>query len=163
MAAHSISNNETTKWAKFGLFFSRLLIASAVTFVLASAFHTQAVLAGLISVGADIPLSLRLQTVLDDLLGLLPTYGIIVFIGMLIAMSVANYLSKALTKRWQVKSTLWLFALAGATAIFSILAAMHPILDVTIIAGARGMAGLLTQSIAGAIGGCVFAVLRRYF
>ncbi len=58
------------------------------------------------------------------------------------------------------KSQIWLYSLAGAVAIFTILAAMHPILNVSIIAGARGLSGLLTQSIAGAIGGAVFGLIK---
>jgi hypothetical protein len=162
--------HQRTKLVRFGLFMFQLLVATLVTFLIASALHTQSVLSGLISVGAEIPLSLRIETVFIDFAGLLPTYGVIVFVGMLIAMSVAlliaNKLLSASAKQTNnaqspvQSSQLWLFSLAGAAAVFTLLSAMHPILDVSIIAGARGLSGLLTQSIAGAIGGLAFALLR---
>jgi hypothetical protein len=130
-------------------------------------------MAGLISIGAEIPFALRMKTVFVDYIGLLPTYGIIIFIGMLIAMFTADIVAKTLqSKRSKSKSRaqeskqipqIWVYALAGSLAIFTILAAMHPIMDITLIAGARGFSGLLAQSIAGAIGGTAFAVLRSRF
>ncbi len=160
--------NKRTKLVRFGLFMFQLLVATLVTFLIASALHTQSVLSGLISVGAEIPLSLRIKTVFVDFAGLLPTYGVIVFVGMLIAMSVALLIANKLLSARHANthqspyqsSQLWLFSLAGAVAVFTLLSAMHPILDVSIIAGARGLSGLLTQSIAGAIGGLVFASVR---
>lgn len=160
--------NKRTKLVQFGLFMFQLLVATLVTFLIASALHTQSVLSGLISVGAEIPLALRIKTVFVDFAGLLPTYGVIVFVGMLIAMSVALLIANKLLSVKHANngespfqsSQLWLFSLAGATAVFTLLSAMHPILDVSIIAGARGLSGLLTQSIAGAIGGLAFALVR---
>ena len=162
------TTNKRTKLVRFGLFMFQLLVATIVTFLIASALHTQSVLSGLISVGAEIPLSLRIKTVFVDFAGLLPTYGVIVFVGMLIAMSVALLIANKLLSARHANihqspyqsSQLWLFSLAGAAAVFTLLSAMHPILDVSIIAGARGLSGLLTQSIAGAIGGLVFASVR---
>ncbi len=162
--------HKRTKLVRFGLFMFQLLLATLVTFLIASALHTQSVLSGLIFVGAEIPLALKIKTIFIDFAGLLPTYGVIVFVGMLIAMSVTLLIAKSLlaassknvdnAQSSLQSSQLWLFALAGAVAMFTLLSAMHPILDVSIIAGARGLTGLLTQSIAGAIGGATFAILR---
>lgn len=161
------NNHKRTKLVRFGLFIFQLLITTIITFLIASALHTQSVLSGLIAVGADIPLSVRIKTVFVDFVGLLPTYGAIVLVGMLIAMSVAVLIAKTLlakpvehTSDQTQKSQVWLYALAGAVAMFTLLAAMHPILNVSIIAGARGLSGLLTQSIAGAIGGAVFGLIK---
>jgi hypothetical protein len=162
-----INNHQRTKLVRFGLFLFQMLVTTMITFLIASALHTQSVLAGLISVGAEIPLSVRIKTVFVDFVGLLPTYGVIVLVGMLIAMSVAVLIANTLrvkplqnTINEPQKSQIWLYALAGAVAMFTILAAMHPILNVSIIAGARGLSGLLTQSIAGAIGGAVFGLIK---
>lgn len=164
------NNQQRTKLVRFSLFIFQLLVTSIITFLIASALHTQSVLSGLISVGAEIPLSVRIKTVFVDFVGLLPTYGVIVLVGMLIAMSVAVLITKTLLAKplknklneqtQPQKSQIWLYALAGAVAMFTILAAMHPILNVSIIAGARGLSGLLTQSIAGAIGGTIFGLIR---
>ncbi len=88
------NNYQRTKLVRFGLFTFQLLITTIVTFIIASALHTQSVLSGLISVGAEIPLGLRIETVFVDFIGLLPTYGSIVFVGMLIAMTVAIFIAK---------------------------------------------------------------------
>ncbi len=88
------NNHQKTKLVRFGLFIFQLLITTIVTFIIASALHTQSVLSGLISVGAEIPLGLRIETVFVDFVGLLPTYGSIVFVGMLIAMTVAILIAK---------------------------------------------------------------------
>ena len=164
------NNHQRTKLVRFGLFVFQLLITTIVTFIIASALHTQSVLSGLISVGAEIPLGVRIETIFVDFVGLLPTYGSIVFTGMLIAMTVAILIAKKIRVKplehatdipqKNQKSALWVYTLAGAVAMFTLLAAMHPILNVSIIAGARGFSGLLTQSIAGAIGGAVFGLTR---
>ena len=49
------------------------------------------------------------------------------------------------------------FSLAGAFAIAVMLMAMHPLLHVTLIAGARSPMGFTCQCLAGAIGGYVFS------
>jgi hypothetical protein len=160
---NKVKNKQSSSLLRFGIFSIKLLIASAVTFIFASFMHTQAVLSGLVNIGAEIPLSLRIQTVFVDFIGLLPTYGIIVLIGMLIAMPVANLVVKKLNlavNSKPQKPQILLYAAAGALAMFCILMAMHPILNITVIAGARGWSGLLSQSIAGAIGGIAFALIR---
>lgn len=137
----------------------KLVIASAATFILASALQTQAVLSGLLNIGAEIPISLRIQTIFVDLIGLFPTYGLVILLGMLIAMAVASLLISKLPSTPQTARTL-VYATAGALAMLCILLAMYPILNVTMIAGARGWSGLLSQCIAGAIGGIIFANIK---
>lgn len=159
------------KVIRLAIFIARLLLASAATFLLASALHTQSVLSDLSAVGAEIPLMLRIETVFTDWLGLLPTYGLIILVGMLIAMSVARLLVELIAKRSTHFTALssgsaqtvliCLYAVAGGLAIFCILSAMHPILNVTIIAGARGWEGILSQSIAGTVGGAIFALTYK--
>lgn len=160
---NNVKNKQSSKLCRLGIFSLRLLLASAVTFTFASFLHTQSVLSGLVSIGAKIPLSLRIKTVFVDFLGLLPTYGIIVLVGMLIAMPVAIFvmtklhsMRKFIAQKYQI----FVYAAAGALAMLCILLAMYPILNVTIIAGARGWFGLFSQSLAGAIGGMAFALIH---
>jgi nucleoside recognition membrane protein YjiH len=130
------------------------LIASIVGFLFASMLHTQSVLAGLSDIGVVIPLMDRLSTTGKDLVGLAPTYGVVILIALGIAFSVAGLLNKKLnTKAW------YLYPLAGGLAFLVMLLAMQPILNVTLIAGARGTAGLIMQIIAGVIAGLCFASL----
>ena len=131
-----------------------LLIASFVGFFFASLLHTQAVLAKLSEINIKIPLSERVETSLQDLLGLAPSYGLVILIALAIAFSIAGLI----TKKWHLKAQ-YLYPLAGACAFLIMLLAMQPILNVTLLAGARGTSGLLMQMSAGLIAGICFAWL----
>jgi cellobiose-specific phosphotransferase system component IIC len=133
-----------------------VLIASVVGFIFASMLHTQAVLAKLTDIGIIITLNDRLSTTWQDMLGLAPTYGIIILIGLTIAFSVTGLLNKKL----HTKGT-FLYPLAGGVAMLVMLLAMQPILNVSLIAGSRGTAGLVMQVIAGLIAGVCFARLIK--
>ena len=141
-------------------FFLRLvthfLVATIFAFVLASLFHSQFVMAELTKVGVDILLNDRLSMSLDDLLGLIPTYGVVVAVSFLLAFVVASIL----IKRFKLNPYA-LYSLSGALGVAVALLAMHPILDITLLAGARSTFGFICQSLAGAIGGGVFSYLRN--
>lgn len=133
-----------------------LLFATLIGFLFASMLHTQAVLAKLTDIGIIITLSERLSTTWQDMLGLAPTYGLIILIGLTIAFSVAGLINKKLKSTGMV-----LYPLAGGLAFLVILLAMQPILNVTLIAGARGTSGLLMQVVAGLIAGLCFSSLMK--
>lgn len=141
------------KWLKR---FAYLLMASIVGFVFASMLHTQAVLGGLSEIGIIISFSDRLSTTIQDMLGLAPSYGLIILIALTIAFSVTGLINKRLqTRAW------YLYPLAGAAAFLVMLLAMQPILNVTLIAGARGTLGLAMQVSAGLIAGICFSALLK--
>jgi hypothetical protein len=131
-------------------------MATIFTFVLASLFHSQFVMAELTSVGVVISFTDRLSMSLDDLIGLSPTYGIVIAISFLLAFSV----SSLIINRFKLPSSA-LYFVGGGIGIAIALLAMQPILDVTLIAGARSTFGFVCQSLAGAIGGWVFSHLRN--
>nr|WP_136252555.1 hypothetical protein [Ningiella ruwaisensis] len=133
-----------------------LIVASAVGFVFASIFHTQAVLAKLSEIDIQIPFNERLTTTGQDLIGLAPTYGPLVLVALLIAFSIAG----ALNKKLHLKRA-YLYPVAGAVAFLVMLLAMQPILNVTLLAGARGLSGMVLQMIAGLIAGLIFAQLHQ--
>lgn len=126
--------------------------ASMLTFVLASIFHSQFVLLGLTQINVDIPISQWLGMTFSDILGLSLSYGIVIAIALLICFGV----STAVAKYWRILPT-WIYPLLGALTIAIMLAAMQPILNVTLIAGARSTMGFLFQCVAGLMGGYVFA------
>jgi hypothetical protein len=131
------------------------LMATIFAFVLASLFHSQFVMSELTSVGVTISVVDRLSMSLDDLIGLYPIYGVVIGLSFLVAFCI----SALLIKRFQLPSKAVYFAGGGcgvATALF----AMHPILDITVIAGARSTLGFICQSLAGAMGGWLFSLLR---
>ena len=134
---------------------SHFLIAVLGTFALASLFHSQFVLAELSAVDIKINLASRISMSLDDLLGLFPMFAAAIAFSLLVSFSVV-----ALIRKLQPASPQWLYPLAGATAMLAMLLAMHPILDITLIAGARSTWGLIFQCLAGFLGGALFMRLR---
>lgn len=135
---------------------THFLVAVIFAFILASLLHSQFVMAELTLLGVEISLNDRLSMSLDDLIGLFPTYGIVIAISFLIAFIVATVFIKKLSL-----SPLILYTLAGGVGLSVALLAMQPILDITLLAGARSTFGFLCQSLAGAIGGGVFSHLRH--
>jgi|TARA_R110000868_G_scaffold52825_1_gene166380 hypothetical protein len=134
---------------------THFLVAVIFAFVLASLFHSQFVMAELTKVGVEILLNDRISMSLDDLLGLYPTYGVIIAVSFFIAF----FVTSLLIKRFKL-SPYMLYCLAGAMGITVALLAMHPILDITFLASARSTFGFISQSLAGAMGGWVFSYLR---
>jgi hypothetical protein len=134
---------------------THFLIAVIFAFVIASLFHSQFVMAELSKVGVEILFNARLSMSIDDLLGLYPTYGIVIAVSYFISFIVAGLL----IKRFKLPSYI-LYCLAGGVGITVALLAMHPILEITLLAGARSALGFACQSLAGAMGGAVFAHLR---
>jgi uncharacterized membrane protein YadS len=134
---------------------THFLIAVIFAFVLASLFHSQFVMAELISVGVDISFNDRLSMSLDDLLGLYPTYGLVIAVSLLIAFVITTLL----VKFFKLPSSI-LYFIGGGLGVATALLAMHPLLDTSLIAGARSTFGFICQSLAGAMGGWAFNHLR---
>ena len=105
--------------------------------------------------GVVVSLSDRINLTLDDWLGLLPTYGAIIAIALAIAFFVVLLLAKKFKKYSMV-----LFVASGITAFAVVLVAIESIMNIHIIAGARGW-GFYLQLLAGALGGLLFALLTR--
>ncbi len=91
----------------------------------------------------------------DDWLGLLPTYGAIIAV----ALAIAFFVTVKLNKKAQKYST-QLFVIAGIVAFGIVLIAIESIMNIHIIAGARGW-GFYAQLLAGAIGGYAFSQLIK--
>jgi nucleoside recognition membrane protein YjiH len=133
-----------------------LLIASLICFVSASVLQTQMVLFGLSELDINIPIADRLNMSMQDLIGLLPTYGPIVLIGLTIGFSIAKLLL-----RFTPISSRIIYVIAGGITMLVILLAMQPVLGVTLLAGARSMNGILLQMLSGVLGGICFMILRK--
>lgn len=133
-------------------------IAVFCTLLLASLFHTQFVLHELVSLGITIEFSTRVSASIDDFLGLIPLYGSIVAIALLLGFSATKLLHKLTNK-----TVLWLYPVAGFVALITVLMAMQPIMDITFLAGARSMFGKMCQGLAGMFGGFVFMQLRQKY
>ena len=134
---------------------SAFLVSAAVTATLGSIFSSQFVIAGLQAINVDIPLSTRLSMTAADLrilTALLPA----VLACFLIAFLVAGLCAARLGGN----RSAW-FTLAGATSLVVELMIMQSVFGVMPVSGARSMAGLLTQGVAGAVGGYLVAQLTK--
>lgn len=132
------------------------LAAVAATAVLGSLVQTQLALAALSGLGVEIGFGERLAASGADLLGFAPMYAGVVAAGFLLAFPVA-----ALLTRWLPTLRHRLYALAGAVAILTALLLMRTLLGLSPVSSARGVNGLALHGLAGAVGGLVFALLRR--
>ncbi len=128
------------------------LSAVVVTAALGSIVQTQFNLARIAELDGPISIGDRLQVTGFDLVSFAPTFAIIVALALLIAFVVAGALV-----RWVTKARMPLFMLAGFVAIAAALAIMSAMLPVTAIGATRSLAGFLTLSLCGAVGGWLYA------
>jgi|SaaInl6LU_22_DNA_1037377.scaffolds.fasta_scaffold50773_1 hypothetical protein len=131
----------------------RFILAWFITFSLASICHSQFNLWRLQQVDVLIPLDERVSFTAQDWLGLLPTYGVIIAIALILAFSVTDMIMKYLLAARPYQQLLTI--IAGALSILTVHSILYPILNVTLIAGARD-SGLVIQMLCGALGGWAF-------
>lgn len=136
-------------------FLPPFFISWLFAFTLASLWHSQYVVNQLVEVGVVVAFSDRLSMTIDDWIGLLPTYGSIIAISFVLAFLVAGWISKK-----AVQQRTALFAIAGVVAFFTVLTAIESLMNIHVIAGARGW-GLYAQLVSGGIGGLLFARLSN--
>lgn len=131
------------------------LVAVGVAESLGASASTYSVFERLEAMGVSTSWGERLMWMGHDILGMLPSYGPIIAVGLLVAFAVAWFIAKAIsTLAWLV------FMLAGAAALIVSNETAEAVLGLTPIAGARDLVGLLTQGGAGAIAGLIFSWLR---
>lgn len=130
------------------------LVATLVTALAGSLAQTQFNLAAIKALGAPVPLALRLETTLQDFWSFAPLLAALTAAAYLVAFPLATLLVRSRPQRRRS-----VYALAGATALLSMVLLMNAALPVTAIAATRSMAGILAFMAAGALGGWVFAVL----
>lgn len=122
-----------------------------------SLVQTQFNLNALVALGVELPLRLRLQTSLQDLLGFAPVYAGIVLAAWLPSFAVAGWVARR-KPAWRTA----LFALAAGLAlpiairVTDAVAPMPVFIDAT-----RGLGGLLAMTVGSAAGGALFARWTR--
>lgn len=132
------------------------LAAVAGTSLSGSIAQTQFNLAALQELGVPIPLDVRLDTTVRDLIGFAPLFAALVAAALLVAFVVTGLLLRRLPL-----PVMPLYTLAGTAAILLLLLIMDAMLPVTPIAAARSLAGLLTLSLSGAVGGMLFTAIAQ--
>ena len=129
------------------------IIAWVVLVVVGISISVQYILAELTALGADISLGLRLTVTGTDIIGMLPLYGSIFGVGLLIAMIAAWGLLKFGAPRPHIVYTVAGFV-AIAVSLWSLKFAFG--LNITAIASTRTADGFLMQCVAGALAGYAF-------
>jgi hypothetical protein len=132
------------------------VLATLLTFVLASVLSTQMILSNVQSMGLDVTMNVRLATAAQDLLGMASSYLILIAVAFILALPAATWLSRRLTG-----GSALLFALAGFVAIAVLHFALQVALSIHPVAVTRTLPGLLGQCLAGAAGGWCYYMLRR--
>lgn len=140
---------------KLLILFLKVLLASAITMLIASIFSTQKVIGGLGDVGGQVQFGDRISMTIYDAVHFGSLYWGFITIAFLIAFIAAWALHKGVKFGRPI-----IFAVAGAVAMLVMLLAMEQVFfGVPIVAGARDVIGLLLQMLAGGIGGFIFAKL----
>ncbi|MTI13526.1 hypothetical protein [Sansalvadorimonas verongulae] len=134
------------------------IAAAVTTFLLASINHTLFVLHELAELGIAISTSIRMQAISGDMAGLLPGYGAVISLGLLLAFTFLKFISKKLVNQPNPQWYWW--GLAGGFTLFSALMLMQPLLNITLIAGARSDFGFAMQCLSGVCGGVIYGMLR---
>lgn len=111
---------------------------------------------GLAAIAGPIALNDRLAMIGADLIGFAPTYGLLIGAALLVAFAAASAMAHFAPSAWFV-----LCVLAGALGVAGVVAGLHMMFGVPVLAGAREPLGLAAQGLAGAFGGGVFATVAR--
>ena len=131
-----------------------LAFAGAALFAVAwgSLVQTQVNLNALVALGVEMPLALRLQTSMQDLLGFGPVYAAIVLAAWLPAFAVAGWLARR-RPGWRAA----LFALAAGVALLLAIHAIDAAAPMRVLIDAtRGVGGLSAMVAGSVLGGALF-------
>ena len=134
----------------------RWLLAVVVTTAAASAVHSWMVQTELAKLGVAIAPDLALSTAAGDLVGQGPTFGGILAISLALGFIIAALLGA----RLKVPAII-AYPLGGMVAVAVTLVIMQLQMHITPIAGVRQPLGFVLVSLAGGLGGLVFALTRR--
>jgi hypothetical protein len=132
------------------------LVAVLVTYLLGAMAATQSVLASLESMGVVVSMGERISTTGRDLIGMFPTYGLIVAVALAIALPIATAIARYLPG-WRAFG----LVAAGVVAIVLPHILMRELLEISPVAATRTVMGLLVQGLAGGVGGFAFYSLRN--
>lgn len=130
------------------------LISLVVVTVLGSAASTYFVLERLAALGVEISTDLRVATILRDIVGIAPLYGLITGIGLAIAFAAAAGVNRLVPGHRIV-----VFIVAGAAGVVTTwLVGEQFFWHVQPVGGARSVLGMAAQGGAGAVAGLAFAM-----
>ncbi len=133
-----------------------LIVATLVTYVVATVFVSQFNLNTLANLGIEIGLAQRFDSAIADLVGMLSAYLPLIFVALMLGFGFTHFV----LGRFITLTLIWYVA-AGFVSILVLHFALFMVLDVSPIAPTRSTFGLLSQALAGAIGGLVLFKLNK--
>lgn len=130
----------------------------AVTFfvVVGISVSTQFVLGKVIEMGLPVSLSMRIQTTLQDILGMAPLFSAIFGLGLLISLIVGHVIARYLPR---LKTPV--FVSSTFTAIVVTLLAMEVSFGITAIAATRDSQGFIALCLVGGLSGYLYAKIQK--
>ena len=132
--------------------------AIIATYSVAVFFFTQQVIAKQAEIGAVYSFEQKTDTFLQNLMGLGPSYGVVLVIALLLGFLIAAGVKRILKPLAPIA-----YPVAGAAAVFTAIYLIENTIaagGVGALGGARGLVGIGLQCFAGFVGGGVFALLR---
>lgn len=124
--------------------------------IIGSTVATQFNLAAISSLGLAVPLITRLNTTIQDIMGVAPLFGAIFGTGLLIALIVGG-----LIVRWLPRLRTQIYLSACFLAVIVTLIAMKTTFNITAIAATRGLDGFIALCVVGGLSGYIFAKISR--
>lgn len=128
--------------------------AVLVTYLAGSALSTQMILHEVSSFGVPVDFATRIGATLHDIAGLAVTYLPITTIALIVAYPVT-----ALVLRFVPGPRALAFAIGGALALYALHSLMFAVLGMHPLPATRTTLGMLSQAVAGALGGLAFAAI----
>ncbi len=138
-------------WHRFRNHFFGFIVAWLVLSQLGIIISTQFVMASLVNMGVEVPFSMRLDTTWHDMVSMMPLFSIIFGTGFLIAMLVGTVLT-----RWIKILPELVYTLAGFAAVGTTLWSIKTAFQITPIAAARSLTGIIALCLAGAVAGYIY-------
>ena len=130
------------------------LIAWVFFVVIGEGIMSQFVLREVSNMGLVVPFSLRIQTTLQDIVGMAPLFGAIFGVALLLAL-----LAGAGVKRFLPQLRTAIYVTACFIGVADALIAMKTAFSITAIAGTRDFDGFLALCLVGGFSGYVFSKL----
>ena len=127
-----------------------------VAYIVGSVIGTQMILYSVSTMALEVTLNARLGSTVNDLVGLSASLLPMMAVSLVIPWLVCDFVTR---RHLHLRSPL-LYGLAAAFAIAILHIALSQIFGMDVFAPARTLAGLLSQCLAGAIGGVCLNALR---
>ncbi len=138
------------------------LLAVIVGAIAVTAIAAQVNLAAIASVGAEVPLDVRIDATVTDLANFGPLIGVILLLGFGIAFPVARGII-GLIPSWRTFG----YTLAGFVAVITVMLAIKAYYAFTLHSGitpvpaSRTLLGMVLMGLGGALGGLTFAAVAK--